>query len=494
MKTFKALGILLVITAFSMSLTSCEEDVYESRLRELIIKDMTFSSSSASESQTFRNEDLSNYAVTSSDPTWCNATIDKENSKLTVSVGNNETYDQRQATITITDTKDATMSRTFTVTQAQLDALILDQTSFNVETPGGQLTIGVKSNVKYTVAVAEDSKDWVHIGTADGKTRALEESSIILTVDKNNSGQTRKGTVKVTNSKTNEVTDITIQQAFVILFSFEPATLSIDELGGEVSVKVTSNIGIDIYPSASWISIGMQEIEDDDTFVQKFRVAPFTEKKRSRTTTIVFENAAYSLYDKYVTVTQTRSLFIAESTISITIGERLALELVNSTDGDVTWTSSNEKVATVTKDGTVVGVADGQTTITVTSADGKHTDTATVQVVTATEAKLSASWSVVLDDNQLVSSATIKLKNDDSREILKGEGILYRTTVDGETQSTEIVAEDKSSEYIASGGELQFIFSGIAPKEPSSTAKYSYYMVWTYTVDNKEFTFRTYLN
>ncbi len=489
MKTLKALGIFLLFVFIGGSLTSCEKDEYESRIRELIINDMTFSSSSSSESQTFRNEDVSNYAVTSSDATWCTAKLDNETSKLTVTVEANNTYDQRQATITISDTKDATMSRTFTVTQAQLDALIIDNTSFNVETPGGELTVGVKSNVKYTVAVADECKDWVHIGSSEGKTRALEESTIILTVDRNNSGQTRKGSVKVTNSKTNEVTEITIQQAFVISFSFEPSSLTIDELGGEVSVKVTTNIGIDIYPSDSWISVGMQEIVDDENFVQKFRIAPFTEKRRSRTSTIVFENAAYSLYDKYVTVTQTRSLFIAESSVSINIGERLALELINSTDGDVTWTSSNEKVATVTKDGTVVGVGDGQTVITVTSADGKHIDTATVQVVTASEAKLSDSWSKVITDG-LVSSASITLKNDDSREIHLGAGSLYRVTVDGTQQSTEKIGDDSGDSYLKSGETRKVEFTGLVPATPSATATYSYYMEWTYTVDNKTFTYK----
>lgn len=51
----------------------------------------------------------------------------------------------------------------------------------------------------------------------------------------------------------------------------------------------------------------------------------------------------------------------------------------------ITWTSSNEKVATVDKDGKVTAVANGTATITATSADGKHSATATITVKIAPE-------------------------------------------------------------------------------------------------------------
>ena len=44
----------------------------------------------------------------------------------------------------------------------------------------------------------------------------------------------------------------------------------------------------------------------------------------------------------------------------------------NATDKTVTWESQAPEVATVTADGTVLGITDGDTVITATSADGKH--------------------------------------------------------------------------------------------------------------------------
>ena len=217
---------------------------------------------------------------------------------------------------------------------------------------------------------------------------------------------------------------------------------------------------------------------------------PFTEKKKSRTGYVLIENAAWD--DKQVTVaiTQTRALYIEESEIAVNVGDRLAVELYNATgDDNVTWTSSNEKVATVTKDGTVVGVADGTATVTVTSADGKHTDTVRVIVNVASEAKLNDSWSKVTSDG-LVNSVTITLTNADTREIYLKSGTFYRVTVDGEETTTENIGNDSGNVYMKAGETHTVSFSGIAPKEPSATATYSYYMEWEYTVDSKAFTYK----
>jgi uncharacterized protein YjdB len=51
-----------------------------------------------------------------------------------------------------------------------------------------------------------------------------------------------------------------------------------------------------------------------------------------------------------------------------------------ATNKSVAYASSDEAVATISSDGTVTGVAEGETTITVTTQDGNKSDTATVTV------------------------------------------------------------------------------------------------------------------
>ena len=486
MKTIKAFGLLLVITLLGIAVTSCSsDDPYESRISYLVIKDVTFSSDASSDTQTFSNEDLSNYEAKSSE-SWCSVTFVQASCQMIVKAEENETYDDRKATVTITDTKDPTKMRTFTVTQAQKDGLIVDvYEPFIVPTDGGQVSFDVMSNIGYIVYIPREYADWL---SQASNTRGLETKTVTINVAKNTSQKNRVGYVGIVNSKDNsEVTWVEIDQKFDIVFSVDPQSITVDELRNEISFNVNANIPVDVNTYPDWVQKGTIEEVDDDNYIYKMTVTPFTEKKLSRQGTIVFENAAY-FKEVAVTVIQNRLLYIEESEIEVPIGGRFGLTLRNDTEQEAVWKSDNEKVATITKDGTVIGVADGMTTISVTSADGKYTDKVTVQVKQANAAKLNDAWSKVLE-NGIVTSFTITLTNNDDRTIHLKPGSLYRVTVDGDETTTEKIGEDSVTKDLKSGESHTASFSSVAPATVSETATYSYYMVWDYNVDLQDFTY-----
>ena len=477
MKTIKAFGLFLVITLLGIAVSSCSsDDPYESRISYLVIKDVTFSSDASSDTQTFSNEDLSNYEAKSSE-SWCSVTFVQASCQMIVKAEENETYDDRKATVTITDTKDPTKMRTFTVTQAQKDGLIVDvYEPFIVPTDGGQVSFDVMSNIGYIVYIPREYADWL---SQASNTRGLETKTVTINVAKNTSQKNRVGYVGIVNSKdNNEVT---------IVFSVDPQSITVDELRNEISFNVNANIPVDVNTYPDWVQKGTIEEVDDDNYIYKMTVTPFTEKKLSRQGTIVFENAAY-FKEVAVTVIQNRLLYIEESEIEVPIGGRFGLTLRNDTEQEAVWKSDNEKVATITKDGTVIGVADGMTTISVTSADGKYTDKVTVQVKQANAAKLNDAWSKVLE-NGIVTSFTITLTNNDDRTIHLKPGSLYRVTVDGDETTTEKIGEDSVTKDLKSGESHTASFSSVAPATVSETATYSYYMVWDYNVDLQDFTY-----
>jgi archaellum component FlaG (FlaF/FlaG flagellin family) len=405
---------------------------------------------------------------------------------MIVKAEENETYDDRKATVTITDTKDPTKMRTFTVTQAQKDGLIVDvYEPFIVPTDGGQVSFDVMSNIGYIVYIPREYADWL---SQASNTRGLETKTVTINVAKNTSQKNRVGYVGIVNSKdNNEVTWVEIDQKFDIVFSVDPQSITVDELRNEISFNVNANIPVDVNTYPDWVQKGTIEEVDDDNYIYKMTVTPFTEKKLSRQGTIVFENAAY-FKEVAVTVIQNRLLYIEESEIEVPIGGRFGLTLRNDTEQEAVWKSDNEKVATITKDGTVIGVADGMTTISVTSADGKYTDKVTVQVKQANAAKLNDAWSKVLE-NGIVTSFTITLTNNDDRTIHLKPGSLYRVTVDGDETTTEKIGEDSVTKDLKSGESHTASFSSVAPATVSETATYSYYMVWDYNVDLQDFTY-----
>ena len=73
-----------------------------------------------------------------------------------------------------------------------------------------------------------------------------------------------------------------------------------------------------------------------------------------------------------------------------TSGDKTSEKLIATVSGgsqadtNVTWTSSNEAVATVDQDGNVTAVAQGKATITATASDGTHSASATVNVFLGT--------------------------------------------------------------------------------------------------------------
>lgn len=78
---------------------------------------------------------------------------------------------------------------------------------------------------------------------------------------------------------------------------------------------------------------------------------------------------------------------VSPSSDTIEVGETLELNATvypaNASNKNVTWSSSDDSVATVTANGVVTGVAEGTATITVTTADGGKTDTCAITVEAA---------------------------------------------------------------------------------------------------------------
>lgn len=480
MKIIKCLGICLLAFFASVGFESCsKDDEYSSRLRELILKDMAFEASeedgALSRTATFRNEDLSNYQAIP-DASWCHVSIDVSNSQMTVSVDENNSYDERQCIVTMTDVKAPEISRTFKVTQKQNNVIRVSKNNFEVETDGGEFSFVLEYNVKdYEI---ECDVDWVAVQT--NRTRALSKKTITFSVKKNESGLPRRGVITISSNSTYDPIYVTIYQEYEEkeYFILVKDNYEIDELGGNVSVSAQTNKTMfDIWePEDAWAKLGELEFFTElNAITQHLIVAPFTDKEASRSTSMYI--------DEYqVTITQYRNLYIRESGVSMLRQETSQLSIYRSDDFDVKWTSSDESVAKVDANGLVTGVGAGTATITVTSSNGKYKDSVPVAIEKPEDLRdyLNVEWQPYFDGNE-VESLACTLNNDSKYNIQ-----LTRCEIYSDLKMLSYLDYNEKSGSLKSGDSKKATFDSLKGKG----TKFGFTVVWYYIFNGDNFTYR----
>ena len=482
MKTIKWLGICLLALLASAGLGSCSsEDEYSSRLRELILKDMTFEPNeeegSLSRTSTFRNEDLTNYQALS-DASWCHVSINVAQSQMTVTVDENNTFDQRKAIVTMTDVKAPTITRTFTVTQKQNNVIRVSQTSYELETKATVFDIEFEHNVNdYEVSC---NADWVAFQVRN-RTRGLSKSVIEVSVKENDSGSKRSAVLSIESESAYEPIQITIYQEYVVKYYFNMLrdSYTIDEKGGNVSVSAQTNMtSFDIWqPQDSWAKLGELEFFTELFAVtQHVNVEPFTDKEASRTTTMY-------IHDKTVTITQYRNLYIKESGLSMLRQESKQLSVYTYDGEAVTWSSSDKSIATVDANGLVKGVGVGTATITAKTSNGKYKDSVLVTIEKPDDLRndLNVEWQPYYDDNNEVASLSCTLNNDSKYNIQ-----LTKCEIYSDLKLLSHLDYNERSGSLVVGDSKKARFDNLAGKG----SKFGFTVVWYYTFNGEDFTYR----
>lgn len=494
MKTKKSLGYFLMLAVLGIVLSSCGED-YESRLPELLIKDMSFeaTTSSQTQSQQFRNEDMSNFSITTN-ATWCTAKIDYDTSTINVTVNargmsedtDADPYSDRSCVVTITDVRSNNV-RSFNVSQKQVDEIKLGQNEYQAQHGGGEVTIELQKNVDYTVVIPTDAT-WI-TENKNAKTRGLEKASVVLTVAPNNSGSYRSAKVSIKSNNDKIVREVKISQLFVPSYTIETDKFSIDELAQTIKVNITANFKYEIYPEDEWVSSGGRETVTETEFVQKFDVTAFKEKKDSRETTVEFYayvklgggDDDYDEIRKTITITQNRTLYIPKDSLHLAVGDSAVVEVTNTEKRDLVWSSSNEKEFTVDAKGQVKCISnegDGKATITVKSKDGKYSDEIIAVAKKPVDLKdyLKCSWITKTATKEGVSTETLNfnIKNTSDQPITLTNYSFYKDSLDVSPWDASDISEPLG------GNGSKTIDLGTAPTT-------NYYMTLKYTYLNEKY-------
>ena len=362
--------ICMIATMVSILVTSCSKE-YSSPLKGQVVKDLTFESSQSSKSVTIADADLTGFTIKSSE-LWCTAAA--QGKVLSVTVRENDTYDDRQATITVTDPGDQT-TITFKVMQKQNDAILIDGSTFVVPEEGGDINIKIQSNVNYEVEIPA-SATWLTKSTR-ASTRGLVSSTIVLTAEKNNSGEEREAIVtfidkesgvsskitikqsltpyievdkdqitlsedgdlnftqKLKIAKNNSgdergavvtfenknyrlISNISIKQSLTPYIEIEKNQISLSENEQEIEIVVKSNISVKTTITNDWITdIGIEN-NGDFNYTQKLKVSAFSGRV-SRSAVVTFKSQSYKWnLKKEATITQTKEIkYVAGNAIDL---------------------------------------------------------------------------------------------------------------------------------------------------------------------------------
>ena len=414
-------------TAFAIGLLgiSCSEP-YESPLSGQTVKDVKYGPTVSSYRISIGHGDLTNIKAVSS-ATWITTNVQKQ--YLTLNVKENDTYGERQATITLTDPEDGTFL-SFKVTQEQNNAILTDSATYHVAEKGGDILVKVQSNVKYQVEIPSEIK-WLKKAEPKANTRALESSSFTLEADKNNSGDVRQTVVKVTDKNTGTISEFTVVQALTPYMEVETAEHLFYEDGGELEIPVKTNIQVKVESDADWVTCGDTIGADDLNFVQLFNIAPM-EGRETREATITFSDklGKWKL-QKTVNVRQMKSMYLISRDTVMYVKAAYDISYVNQTGEPLNWESSVPSIAKVDDHGHVTCLKGGKTVIRAISSNGKYKDSLTVEAVEVTPMFESycrvARGTLRLDGDEYYGNiAHCKFVNNSTRDVVLKKFTLYR--------------------------------------------------------------------
>ena len=183
--------------------------------------------------------------------------------------------------------------------------------------------------------------------------------------------------------------DVTVTATFkeTLSLSVSPASLSFVAEGEQQTFTITSNTDWTVGSDASWATVSPTSGNNNGTVTVTAAANTATSQ---RTATITISGTGVTAQTVSVTqagipVVSVTSVTLDLASIELTAGETGQLTATispsNATNQNVSWSSSNEAVATVSNTGLISAAGEGTATITVTTEDGNFTATCDVTVI-----------------------------------------------------------------------------------------------------------------
>lgn len=137
--------------------------------------------------------------------------------------------------------------KTIIVTQKQKDAILLTSNKFEVDKAGGKINVEVKSNINYTVEIAETDKNWIKKSSTD--TRALSTNTLTFEISPSEEYDKREGEIYVKSGEMIETVHVYQTGGGTILLTKNEYPVS--DKGETIAVELKSNCEFEVKMRAS---------------------------------------------------------------------------------------------------------------------------------------------------------------------------------------------------------------------------------------------------
>ena len=262
---------------------------------------------------------------------WCTPSATngvKGDATVKFIVKENSDYDDRSVSVTI---KAGTASKTFTITQKGVDALLVTSTKFEVPQEGGSIEVEVKANISYELQISETAKSWI----SEAKSRALTTKKHAFTIAASEEYEKREGEIHIKSGDKLEI--VKVYQAGGAILMLSKNDCSVSSEGETISVDIKSNIEYGVQmPNVDWITDAPAS-RAASSHTLKYVVLP-NETPDARSAEIIFYDKNSSLKDTLKVVqAQKDAIIISKKEYEVKAeGETLEVKLSANVDFEVT--------------------------------------------------------------------------------------------------------------------------------------------------------------
>ena len=403
-----------------LALNACVPEVPDQS--KLSVSPESISFSPAGESQTISISAKKDWTVSASD-SWVSVspTSGKGSGKpvtVTVKGDANTTYEDRSATLTV---KMGDLTQTITARQSANLDLILPTKAYYLTSDAQSFDLTVETNVDYTISI---SGEWLK----QTGTRALVSNTLTFNLEENTSYDGRTATITIMPQ------DDSVAQQVVTVRQFQKDALIVANTsfelpygGGGVEIKVEANVDFEVKPVDKWIhytetralssSTVYLTVDENETGSAREGKVEIKQINGSLQHTVAIKQAGHIAVDSIVLNYEELTLKEGESeTLVATISPE------DASNKTVTWVSSNNKVATVDKNGCVTAVQVG--TATITARAENHSAYCNVTVTGKEEENIKAALMKIYDAMD-GPNWTITQKWDLSKPLKDWEGVKW---------------------------------------------------------------------